>query len=190
MKERPSLLKDLDSTTFRNFYYLKEELVAFCRENGLPVSGGKLELTDRIAYYLDTGKVRCVPVAKKKTTINTVIEVDTRIEDNFVCSEVHRAFFKEHIGNSFSFNVAFQKWLKSHSGKTYQEAIDAYYQILEDKKKGKTKIDRQFEYNTYIRDFFADNKGKSLEEAITCWKYKKQQPGHHRYDKSDLDILK
>lgn len=38
-------------------------------------------------------------------------------------------------------------------GKTYKEAITAYYQILEDKKKGKTKIDKQFEYNTYIRDF-------------------------------------
>ena len=43
----------------------------------------------------------------------------------------------------------------------------------EEKKKGKTAIDRQFEYNTYIRDFFADNEGRSLEEAIRCWKYKK-----------------
>ena len=34
-------------------------------------------------------------------------------------------------------------------------------------------IDRQFEYNTYIRDFFEDNKGMSLDQAITCWKFKK-----------------
>lgn len=27
--------------TFRNFYYLKQELVEFCRENALPVSGGR-----------------------------------------------------------------------------------------------------------------------------------------------------
>ena len=89
------------------------------------------------------------------------INENTKIEPNFVCSEKHRAFFKEHIGNSFSFNVAFQKWLKSNTGKTYKEAIVAYYQILEEKKKGKTKIDKQFEYNTYIRDFFEDNKGKT-----------------------------
>ena len=68
--------------------------------------------------------------------------------------------------------------------------MNAYYKILEDKKKGKTKIDKQFEYNTYIRDFFADNQGKSLEEAIKCWKYKKQLPGHNRYEKSDLMALK
>lgn len=35
MAERPVLNKDLDSKTFREFYYLKEELVNFCRENGL-----------------------------------------------------------------------------------------------------------------------------------------------------------
>ena len=29
-----------------------------CRENGLPTSGGKQELTERIAFFLDTGKVQ------------------------------------------------------------------------------------------------------------------------------------
>ena len=66
----------------------------------------------------------------------------------------------------------------------------ACFQILEDKKKGRTGIDKQFEYNTYIRDFFADNKGKSLEEAIKCWKYKKQLPGHNRYERTDLAAIK
>ena len=56
MIERPALDKHLDSKTFRDFYYLKEELIDFCRKNGLPVSGGKLEIADRIAYFLDTGK--------------------------------------------------------------------------------------------------------------------------------------
>lgn len=91
--ERPVLDKNSDSKTFRDFYYLKEELVEFCRENGLPTSGGK------------------------------------------------------------------------------------------------SVIDKQFEYNTYTRDFFADNKGKSLEEAIKCWKYKKQLQGHNRYERSDLVAL-
>lgn len=117
------------------------------------------------------------------------INEDTKIEADFVCSERHRAFFKEHIGDSFSFNVAFQRWLKSNAGKTYKEAIMTYYRILEDKKKGKTKIDKQFEYNTYVRDFFADNQGKTLEEAIKCWKYKKQLQGHNRYERSDLEAM-
>lgn len=189
MKERPELDKKLDSKIFREFYYLKEELVDFCRKNDLPTSGGKLEITDRIAYFLETGKVLSVSTARKKAAVMNDIKTDTRIEPDFVCSEKHREFFKEHIGNSFSFNVAFQKWLKANTGKTYQDAISAYYQILEDKKKGKTVIDKQFEYNTYIRDFFADNAGRSLEDAIQCWKYKKQMQGHNRYERIDLAAL-
>lgn len=189
MNERPPLSKELDGQTFSQFYYLKEELVAFCRENDLPVSGGKIEITERIRYFLDTGKVLPATTVRKKTSSIGNISEDTKIEPDFVCSEKHRAFFKEQIGKSFSFNVAFQKWLKANTGKTYREAVFAYYQILEDKKKGRTAIDRQFEYNTYIRDFFADNTGKSLEEAITCWKYKKQGQGHNRYEQSDLAAL-
>lgn len=60
---------------------------------------------------------------------------------------------------------------------------------LKKRKAVRQKIDKQFEYNTYIRDFFADNRGKSLDEAIKCRKYKKQLPGHNRYEKSDLDVL-
>ena len=106
-----------------------------------------------------------------------------------MCSEVHRAFFREQIGDSFSFNVAFQKWLKTNTGRTYRDAVAAYQEILASKKTGKTTIDRQFEYNTYVRDFFEANKGRSLDDAITCWKYKKSLPGHNRYEDSDLTAL-
>ena len=41
-----------------------------------------------------------------------------------------------------------------------------------------------------IINFFADNKGASLADAIKCWKWKKLQPGNHRYSPSDLDAVK
>lgn len=189
MNQRPPLNKNLDSKTFRDFYYLKEELVNFCRNNNLPISGGKLEIVERIAYFLDTGKLLSVITKKKKTLTTLNIYPETIIEADFICSEKHRAFFKEHIGSQFSFNVTFQKWLKTNHGKTYQDAINAYYQIMKDKKNRQTVIDKQFEYNTYIREFFIDNKGKSLEDAIKCWKYKKALPGHNHYEKSDLVAL-
>lgn len=189
MSDRPHLQKDLDSKIFRSYYYLKEELAAFCRAEGLPVSGGKKELTERIASYLDGGEIIAdKPVARKKSGVGFITD-DTPIEPDFVCSQKHRAFFEEKIGNGFSFNVAFQKWLKANTGKTYGQAVGAYYQIREEKKKGGTKIDSQFEYNTYIRAFFAENQGKTLKEAIKCWNYKKSMPGHNRYEKADLEAL-
>lgn len=189
MENRPELNKKLDGQTFRSYYYLKEELVDFCRENNLPVSGEKIELTDRIATFLDTGKILKVSEKKKPTILVQSITEDKLIEPDIVCSETHRAFFKEKIGKNFSFNVAFQKWLKENAGKTYGDAIKAYYRILDEKKNGKSTIGKQFEYNTYIRAFFEDNHGKSLEDAIKCWKYKKSLQGHNRYERSDLVAL-
>lgn len=189
MSKKPDLDNSLDGETFKEYYYLKEELITFCRKNDLQTTGGKLELTERIANFLATGNRTYKTHTTRKTKIVDDITLDTIIEENFICSEKHRAFYKEQIRNSFSFNVAFQKWLKSNAGKTYQNSIDAYYQILEEKKKNKTTIDKQFQYNTYIRDFFDDNKDKTLDQAIKCWKYKKSLKGHNKYEKGDLKIL-
>lgn len=186
---RPELNNVLDGKTFLKWYWLKEELVGFCKSNDIPATGSKTELTERIAYFLDTGKVPEVTRNRRVSNKVTAITLDSLIEPDFVCSEVHRAFFKEQIGASFSFNVAFQKWLKTNTGKTYREAVAAYSEILANKKNNKTVIDKQFEYNTYVRDFFAANKGRSLEDAIRCWNYKKCQPGHNRYEDSDLSAL-
>ena len=189
MSERPELTIELKSKEFLEYYYLKEELVYFCRENGLPASGGKTELTERIAYFLDTGKVLAAKTVRTQKHKISTITRDSIIESDFVCSELHRAFFKREIGESFSFNVAFQKWLKSNAGKTYADAIVAYNEIKNTKKPGKKDIGSQFEYNTYVRDFFEDNKGASLEDAIKCSKFKKSIKGHNKYERTDLKAL-
>ena len=189
MSQRPELSRKLDGAAFRSFYYLKQELADFCREYGLPASGSKAELTDRIAYFLDTGKMLRSSTNRKAAVMIGTLTEDTIIESNIICSEKHRAFFSERIGKGFSFNVPFQKWLKANAGKTYGDAIRAYDRILEEKKQTKTEIGGQFAYNAYIRDFFADNPGKNLHDAIVCWNYKKSLPGHHRYEQSDLRAL-
>ena len=188
-KKRPEPGKDTDSAAFLKYYRLKEELAEFCRRNGLPSSGSKRELAERIARFLDGKEAPAVTPPRKRNTIDGEITPDRVIEENIVCSEKHRAFFRRHIGSSFSFNVAFQNWLKGNAGKTYGEAIDAYFRITEEKKRSKSVIGSQFEYNTYIRDFFADNKGKTLDDAIKCWKYKKSIIGHNRYERTDLAAL-
>lgn len=193
MSERPILSKELRYDIFLQYYYLKEELVTFCKENGLSTAGGKQDITKRIEHFLRTGEKLTEPVVKRKSTdVNfSGLSVDSIIEKNFVCSEKHRAFFKSIIGDTFSFNVAFQKYLKNNAGKTYSDAVNEWYKIQEDKKKnkGKSVIDSQFEYNTYIRDFFKDNSDKTLKEAIKCWKYKKALAGSNKYERQDLSAL-
>ncbi len=189
MDARPALEAHLDARAFLQFYYLKEELTAFCREQGLPASGSKTELTCRIARYLDTGERTAAAPKRRNTAAAGPLMPDTRIEPGFVCSERHRAFFKAQLGPGFSFNVPFQKWLKANAGKTYAQAVAAYGELAAEKKRRPAAIDPQFEYNTYIRDFFADNPGAALRDAIRCWNYKKSLPGSRRYAPSDRAAL-
>ena len=195
---RCKLNKDLNSAEFKEYYFLKEELKEFCRNEGLKISGSKNQLEERIIYYLDTGKSLddTKPIQDKsnfqkskssKTTDFEEIRLDSVLGENFKCSEDKREFFEREIGKGFKFKVKFQKWLKSNPEKTYQDAINAYYDLQNSKEK--TEIEKQFQYNQYIRDFFKDNDDKTLNDAIKCWNYKKSLKGHNKYEKSDLDIL-
>ena len=190
MSKRPILNNKLDSETFKIYYFLKSELVNFCKKNHLQTTGNKLELINRISIFLDTKEKTYQKHNVKKCKKFDKITLESIIENDFVCSEKHRAFFKQQIGNSFTFIVPFQKWLKNNSGKTYKDSIDAYHQILKNNQSNKTIIDKQFEYNKYIRDFFNNNNDKNLNDAIKCWKYKKTLSGHNRYEQSDLIALK
>lgn len=183
-----NLTRNLNPNEFKQYYFLKEELKDFCRQERLKVSGSKQDLENRIIHYLITGEELSEPPIKKtvhKTSQD--ISLESMLGENFKCSEDKREFFKNEIGDSFKFNVRFQKWLKVNPDKTYGDAIEAYHEIQNSKEK--TKIDKQFQYNQYIRDFFKDNNDKSLEDAIKCWKYKKSIKGHNCYEKTDLKVL-
>lgn len=186
---RPLLTKQLTPEEFKDYYFLKDELKEFCRQEGLKVSGNKEDLEKRILHYLSTGeslKESDIKYESKETS--SEIKLDSKLGENFRFSEDKREFFKKEIGSSFKFKVKFQKWIKANPDKTYRDAIDAYFEIQNSKEK--TEIGKQFQYNQYIRDFFENNKEKSLNDAIKCWKYKKGLKGHNRYEDSDLSVLK
>ncbi|WP_296881636.1 DUF6434 domain-containing protein [uncultured Methanobrevibacter sp.] len=182
------LTKELNPEEFAQYYFLKEELKDFCKSEGLKVSGSKQDLENRIVHYLKTGEELEEPVVKKSSIKATSeITLDSKLGENFKCSEDKRLFFEKEIGSGFKFKVKFQKWLKSNPDKTYRDAVAAYHEIQNSNEK--TEIGKQFQYNQYIRDFFQNNDDKSLDDAIKCWKYKKSLKGHNKYEKSDLEIL-
>lgn len=52
---RPALTKDIHIQSFKDYYWLKEELQAFCREHGLSASGSKTEISERIEFFFKLG---------------------------------------------------------------------------------------------------------------------------------------
>lgn len=183
------LTKDLTPDEFKEYYFLKEELKGFCRQEGLKVSGSKQDLENRIIHYLSTGEeLKESGIKKYMNEIPSEITLDSKLGENFKCSEDRREFFEKEIGKGFKFKVKFQRWLKANPDKTYRDAVDAYFEIQNSTEK--TEIGKQFQYNQYIRDFFEDNGDKSLDDAIKCWKFKKNIKGYNKYEKSDLEALK
>ena len=189
---RPKLDKSVHPNRFLEHYWLKAELIAFCKEWGIPRNDGKQEITKRIHHYLLTGDVlqpgRKHALSKSKPGIE--LSLESKIPEDYTNDEVHRAFFKKMVGDHFKFNVLFMNWMKVNSGKTYREAIDIWQAIHKAKLSGKThEIGPQFEYNQYSRDFFASNPDKSRQEMVACWNFKKSISGKVIYDLGDLIAL-
>lgn len=184
---RPKLDKDINVKDFRNFYWLKGELQAFCRESGISASGSKVEITNRIAVFLETGEIQ-KPIRKRSSSPKGVkleeLSLDTVITENHRCSQVVRAFFQSVIPK-FHFSTYIQNYFKKSVGKTYRDVVDAWYEEEERKKDPsyKKQIGAQFEYNQFTRDYFADpnNKDKTREDAIAAWNAIKVLPGSNKY---------
>ena len=193
---RPKLDKSISTSDFKNHYWLKEELIAFCKEIGISSNGGKLEITARIIHYLDKGEIPFFPVSKKKKSCSTfdwnnaTLNKETIITDNYKNTENVRSFFCKTIGLHFKFNVTFMDWMKANTGKTLDDACTEWTSISKQKKEKtiKTNIAPQFEYNTFIRDFLLDNPKHNLKDAINCWNIKRQMPGSKKYSKTDLNL--
>ncbi|MBP2079492.1 DUF6434 domain-containing protein [Oceanobacillus polygoni] len=183
---RPNLTKDMSIQSFKDFYWLKEELQTFCRENGISALGSKMEIADRIETFLRTGEIR-KPIRKVKgnrAAPQVEFSLNTVISENHRCSQQVRTFFKTVIPN-FHFSTYIQNYFKNNIGKTYRDAVEAWYKEEERQKDPsyKKQIAPQFEYNQFIRDFFADpkNQGKSRKEAIEAWNTIKRLPGSNKY---------
>lgn len=188
---RPKLTKELHVDSFKDFYWLKEELQTFCREYGISATGSKLEISNRIETFLRTGEI-LKPVRKSRRKANgevlrSQLTLETVITNNHRCSQAVRAFFKTIIP-SFHFSTHIQNYFKTNVGNTYRDVVNAWYEEEERKKDPsyKKEIAPQFEYNRFIRDYYADpkNQGKSREKAIEAWNEIKKRPGSNQYNPS------
>ncbi|MBC5638106.1 cytoplasmic protein [Ornithinibacillus sp. BX22] len=187
---RPKLSKKLHVDRYKDFYWLKEELQVFCREHGISATGSKLEISNRIETFLRTGEI-LKPDRKSRRkaegVLSSQLSLETVITENHRCSQTVRAFFKTIIPN-FHFSTHIQNYFKTNVGNTYRDAVEAWYEEEERKKDPsyKKEIAPQFEYNRFIRDYYADpkNQGKSREKAIEAWNEIKKRPGSNQYNPS------
>jgi len=186
---RPHLTKSLDSETFKSFYWEKKELLAFCVENKIPAQGTKLELSDRVEYFLNTGAIQ--PVRDKikgawSRASAKAITLETPVI-NYKSDLVTKEFFVAQLGAKFKFNNYLRQFAKTPNmdgSLTYGDLAQGYLSFEANKKSAPQKalIAKQFQFNQFQRDFYACEKGKTRQQFLDAWKLVRSIAGPATYD--------
>lgn len=192
--ERPNILEIRTGQDLKKWYWLKAELVAFAKNTGASYVGSKFAVLDRLADKLDGGTVKIETKTFATSKFNwakSVLTLDTIITDSYTNGPNTRKFFESRCGDKFRFSIPFMNWMKENQGKKLQDAIVEWERLetLSKDKNFKSEIPAGNEYNKYVRDFFADNPDKTIDQARRFWKLKRNLPlEKHIYEKSDLEL--
>jgi len=186
-EKRPELSVDMDVSALRDYYWLKEELLQFCKKNGIPASGKKLEILARIEVFLKTGKIgkpKKKKRGKSRADSEKPLSLDTPVI-NFKSDQKTREFFESAIGPHFHFTAHLNQFRRENDNLTYGDLVSEWLAEKERRKNGsyRAKIMKSCEYNQFIRDFFADenNQGKSFQDAVAAWNEIKKKHGPRKY---------
>jgi len=195
---KPSIETITEAAVLRRWYWLKTELVLRARQLGLRTSGGKFEILERIAHFLETGE-KDPPGARKQPVTSTFdwhkapLSDGTLLTDSYKNSQNVRRYFKSRLGDDFKFNIEFMAWLRANSGKTLGDACQEYREMKARAAAPgfESKIAHHNQFNQYTRDFLADNPELGLKEVRRYWALKSALPsetGRHVYERSDLEL--
>jgi phosphorylcholine metabolism protein LicD len=194
---RPDIKNIKTGTELKRWYWLKQELVDYCRLTNLSYADAKFDILERIANALDNKiklTAKSLPSKQSTSKFNWHKEklfLDTVITDSYKNSQNARKFFQQHCGDKFHFSIPFMAFMKNNCGKTLQYAIDEWKKlyILRKDKNFKSEIPEGNQYNKYIRDFFNDNPNMTIKQARHFWKLKRNLPlGRHIYERTDLQL--
>jgi hypothetical protein len=185
---RPILTNITNVEVFKQFYWDKKELIAFCKSKELPVQGEKIELSNRIQYFLATGRIDSPPLQIKRLGKWDSEQHITRSTPvvNYKNDAKTKSFFVDAIGSNFHFNAylrQFSKLPNMNCSLNYGDLVEGWLKFELDKQslKQKPPLEKQFQFNQFQRDFYAAEKGKNQQQMIDAWKIVRTVPGSATY---------
>jgi hypothetical protein len=173
--QRPTLSSALSAAEFQAWYWLKEELVAFCRTAQLPYSGNKVDIEAVIIAHLERRNALPIRPPRRATVkMPATFKLDDVIGAGWTCNPALGAFFRAELGNRFHFNKAMRDFIHDGEGRTLAEAVDCFKASM---KPGQPKreIAPSLEYNQHTRAFFAANPGATRQQVIDAWWEKRRK---------------
>ncbi|KAA0974262.1 hypothetical protein FQ154_15560 [Paeniglutamicibacter gangotriensis] len=177
--ERPGLTPGLDGTEFARWYWTKNELVDFARQQGIRTGGGKAELAARLTAFLD-GTPIPAPVVRKRAgkQLAPPLSLHTVVPPGQRCSQVLRLWLTEQLGPGFHFDAPMREFFAAANGTTTLADALAHWSATRGAEP--RLIDQQFELNRFTRDWHKQNPGGSREEMLAGWKQYRSLPADLR----------
>lgn len=192
-QKRPALSRIKTASELDHWYWLKSELVAFAKKNGIPYGLQKPELQKRIGIWLDTGKVATSAKPKAESSFDwskEPISLVTEITDSYKNSKNVRQFMLKNAGARFRFSNEFMQWMRTHTGFTMKDAVH-FWQDLDRKKRTQGYREKslpQNQYAQFCRSLSEAKPGISAKEIRRIWNIKKSGPAPHRYKAGDENL--
>jgi hypothetical protein len=181
--ERPPLSPSLDPAEFRRWYWLKQELVNFAKQEGLSATGDKPSLANRIALFLG-GADPQVAEASTKAVRQTVskrlsepLTSETVLGPKQASSQQLRTFFVESIGPRFSYDIHMRTFLASNETKTLGEAIAHWHAT---RQSAKPETLPQLELVRFTKAWHRAHPTGTQLQCRAAWKYYKSLPVDER----------
>ncbi|MGP6175041.1 DUF6434 domain-containing protein [Corynebacterium sp. A21] len=180
MKERPdarpALQPGISTREFQRWYWLKEELISFARELGIPTSGAKDLLTRRIAAKLAGENLPEPAVIRRSRSrqLSGELSARTEIPAGQRCSQVLRAWFTQQLGTGFHFDAPMREFFANTDGtQTLADALN-HWHVTREQVPGS--IDPQFEYNRFTRAWHRDHPEGTPAQLRSAWRAYRSQP--------------
>lgn len=164
--ERPRLAAGLSAEEFDRWYWLTSELRDGARELGIPSSGRKEELAQRIRAALSGTPL---PAPAKRLGVDGLtgaLTLRTPVPAGQRLTRRLREFMIAQCGPSFRFNSDLRAFFAGDGNRTLGDAVELWRATAE--KRGGP-IAGQFEYNRFNREWRAANPGGSHSEMVDAW---------------------
>ncbi|TJY69888.1 hypothetical protein E4J89_09325 [Arthrobacter sp. CAU 1506] len=169
---RPEPSSSLGAQEFLRWYWLKTELQQFARDLGVSATGGKEDITARIATVLRGGPKHLPsptsPASRKpRRQLAGPLHRGTIVPAGQRCSQVLRAWFKEELGPNFRFDGPMREFFSAADGTTtLGDAVAHWHSSRHDAPR---EISRQFEFNRFTRRWHREHPNGSRQEMLSAW---------------------
>jgi SAP domain-containing new25 len=174
MPHRPMLDARLDPSLFREHYWLKSELAAFCRTQGLRTDGPKTALANRIEARLQGAPPTAEPSLRRNSPMPTAFDREMVIGPGWRCSQELRAFFTAELSRPYRFDGAMRDRIRQGAGLTLGQALDEA--TSKARPVSAPVIAPQFEYNRFMRAYRAARPGVSHAHVVAAWRAYRNTP--------------